>query len=43
VLVGFKATLTAPTQNIIETAEQQFKNPGKKVKIPKIKVGSKKP
>lgn len=43
VLIGFKATLTAPAQNIIETAEQQFKKPGKKVSIPKIKVGSKKP
>ncbi len=43
VLVGFKATLTAPSQDIVETAEQQFKNPGKKVSIPKIKVGSKKP
>jgi hypothetical protein len=43
VLVGFKATLTAPSQNITETAEQQFKNPGKKVTIPKIKTGSTKP
>lgn len=43
VLVGFKATLTAPSQNILETAEQQFKNPGKKVTIPSIKTGSTKP
>jgi hypothetical protein len=43
VLVGFKATLTAPSQNITETAEQKFKNPGKKVTIPKIKTGSTKP
>lgn len=43
VLLGFKATLTAPTQNIVETAEQQFRKPGKKVTIPKIKVGSTKP
>jgi hypothetical protein len=43
VLVGFKATLTIPSQSITETAEQQFKNPGKKVTIPKIKTGSTKP
>jgi hypothetical protein len=43
VLVGFKATFTDPNHDITETAEQKFLNPGKKVTIPKIKVGSTKP
>jgi hypothetical protein len=43
VLVGFKATFTDPNHDITETAEQKFTKPGQKVKIPKIKTGSKKP